>query len=206
MIIPVIIPSDKTQVTMFCNKTAYPVYLSIGNIPKEICRKLSCRTHILLAYLPTTHLEHITNKASRRQTVANLYYACMSHILAPLKTAGIDGLVMTLFACFIGDYSEQLLATGVKSMECPKCDIPTNELKSNTAPFDIHDLHAVLDALALIDEGDLMFVQACCAAGIKPVIHPFWEDLPYTNIFIFQAITPDMLHQLYQGLVKHLLG
>ncbi|KAG1897487.1 uncharacterized protein F5891DRAFT_1129926 [Suillus fuscotomentosus] len=214
-IIPVIISSDKTQVTMFRNKTAYPVYLTIGNIPKEIRRKPSRRAHILLAYLPTTRLEHIANKASRHRAVANLYHACMSRVLAPLKTAGVDGLVMSsgdgarcrchpLFACFVGDYPEQLLAAGVKSMECPKCDVPTDELESNTAQCDIRDLHAVLDALALIDEGDLAFVQACRAAGIKPVVHPFWEDLPYTNIF--QAITPDVLHQLYQGLVKHLLG
>ncbi|KAG1764282.1 hypothetical protein EV702DRAFT_1182605 [Suillus placidus] len=204
-IIPIIISSDKTQVTMFRNKSAYPVYLTIGNIPKEI----------LLAYLPTTRLEHIGNKASRRCTVANLYHACMSRILALLKTAGIDGLVMNsgdgiqhhchpLFACFAGDYPEQLLSTGVKAMECPKCDIPTEELGSNTAPFEICDLHAVLDALARIDDGDLAFVQACREAGIKPVIHPYWEDLPHANIF--QAITPDVLHQLYQGLIKHLLG
>ncbi|KAG1891787.1 uncharacterized protein F5891DRAFT_950327, partial [Suillus fuscotomentosus] len=36
-IILIIISSDKTQVTMFHNKTAYPVYLTIGNIPKDIC-------------------------------------------------------------------------------------------------------------------------------------------------------------------------
>ncbi|KAG2129435.1 hypothetical protein DEU56DRAFT_741345, partial [Suillus clintonianus] len=62
----------------------------------------------------------------------------------------------------------------------------------------------VLDALAAIDHGDLEFVRACHEAGIKPIIHPFWEPLPYTNIF--RAITPDVLHQLYQGLIKHLLG
>ncbi|KAG0698877.1 hypothetical protein DFH29DRAFT_1016884 [Suillus ampliporus] len=205
-VIPVIISSDKTQVTMFRNKS---------NIPKEIHRKPSHRAHILLAYLPTTRLEHITNKASRRCTIANLYHACVSRVLAPLKTAGIDGLVMSsgdgaqhhchpLFACFAGNYPEQLLATGVMAMECPKCDIPTGELESNTAPFELHDLHTVLDALASLDDGDLVFVQACCAAGIKPVIHPFWEDLPHANIF--QVITPDVLHQLYQGLIKHLLG
>ncbi|KAJ6565412.1 hypothetical protein B0H10DRAFT_1842561, partial [Mycena sp. CBHHK59/15] len=32
------------------------------------------------------------------------------------------------------------------------------------------------------------------------IYHPFWEGLPYTNIF--QAISPDILHQLYQGIVK----
>ncbi|KAG1823723.1 uncharacterized protein BJ212DRAFT_1262785, partial [Suillus subaureus] len=36
------------------------------------------------------------------------------------------------------------------------------------------------------------------------IIHPFWETLPYANIF--QAVMLDALHQLYQGLVKHLLG
>ncbi|KAG1721549.1 uncharacterized protein EDB91DRAFT_1256472 [Suillus paluster] len=60
-----------------------------------------------------------------------------------------------LFACFVGNYPEQLLATGVKAMECPKCDIPTDELESNTTLFEMRDLHAVLDALATIDDIDL---------------------------------------------------
>ncbi|KAG2055202.1 hypothetical protein BDR06DRAFT_989180 [Suillus hirtellus] len=214
-IVPVIILTDKTQVTMFRNKTAYPIYLTIGNIPKDICRKPSRHAHILLTYLPTTHLEHITNKALHCRSVVNLYHACMARMLSPLEKAGFDSLAMCsgdgilrhchpLFACFVGDYPEQVLATAVKTTECPKCDIPPDELESSTTPFEIWDLHAILDALATIDVGDLKFVQACRDAGIKPVIHPFWERLPYANIF--QAVTPDILHQLYQGLVKHLLG
>ncbi|KAG2130636.1 uncharacterized protein EDB93DRAFT_1255833 [Suillus bovinus] len=74
-IIPVIISTDKTQVTMFRNKTAYPVYLTIGNILKEIRQKPSRCVQILLGYLPTTHLEHIANKASRHRSAANLYHA-----------------------------------------------------------------------------------------------------------------------------------
>ncbi|KAG1832887.1 hypothetical protein DFJ58DRAFT_719474 [Suillus subalutaceus] len=193
-IVPIIISTDKTQVTVFRNKTAYPVYLTIGNIPKEIRRKPSRRAQILLGYLPTTHLEHITNKASRRRSSANLYHACMSHILSPLEKAGLDGLVMQsgdgvsrhchpLFACFVGDYPEQLLATGIKTTECPKCDIPPDELESSTTPFEIRDFDAVLEALATIDIGALEFVQACREAGIKPIVHPFWEKLPYVNIF-----------------------
>jgi len=75
---------------------------------------------------------------------------------------------------------------------------------SNTAPFHLRKLREVLDALATLNEGSMSFVHACSAAGIKPIIHPFWEDLPFANVF--HAITPDVLHQLYQGLVKHLLG
>jgi hypothetical protein len=64
-IVPVIISTDKTQLTLFRNKSAYPVYLTIGNIPKEIRRKPSAQAYILLGYLPTTHLETVTNKTAR---------------------------------------------------------------------------------------------------------------------------------------------
>lgn len=69
-IIPIIISTDKTQLTVFRNKSAYPVYMTIGNIPKDIRRKPSRRAYILLGYLPTTKLNHITNKASRRRAIS----------------------------------------------------------------------------------------------------------------------------------------
>ncbi|KAG1894665.1 uncharacterized protein F5891DRAFT_1254818 [Suillus fuscotomentosus] len=214
---PVIISLDKTQVTMFRNKTVYPVYMTIRNIPKDIRRKPSCQAHVLLAYLPTTCLEHVTNKAARRRMLANLYHACVGCILAPLAAAGINGINMQsgdgimhrgrpLFACFAGDYPEQVLATAVKATPCPKCDVPSDELglATGVANWQPQDLGAVLDALCALDQGGLAFVRACADAGIKPIVHPFWEGLPYVNIF--DSITPDILHQLYQGLVKHLLA
>jgi hypothetical protein len=66
MVIPVILSSDKTQLTLFRSKMAYPVYLTIGNIPKEIWRKPSRHAQILVAYIPTTKLEDITNQAGHR--------------------------------------------------------------------------------------------------------------------------------------------
>ncbi|KAG2160170.1 uncharacterized protein EDB93DRAFT_1099531 [Suillus bovinus] len=188
-IIPIIISSDKTQLTLFRNKAAYPVYLTIGNIPKEIQRKPSCGASLC------------------RRTMANLYHACLHCVLTPLKSVGLDGLRMAsvdgalrrchlLFASFVGDYPEQLLATGIKFGECPKCDVDADKTGSNTAPFHLQKMSKVLDALAALDDGNLSFVRACSAAGIKPIVHPFWEDLPFTNIF--RVITPDVLHQLHQ--------
>ncbi|KAI9435762.1 hypothetical protein H4582DRAFT_1763039, partial [Lactarius indigo] len=52
-IIPIILSSDKTQITLFRNKSAYPLYMTIGNIPKEIRRRPSSRAYVLVAYLPT---------------------------------------------------------------------------------------------------------------------------------------------------------
>ena len=36
------------------------------------------------------------------------------------------------------------------------------------------------------------------------VFKPFWEDFPLTDIH--KTITPDVLHQLYQGVLKHLIS
>jgi hypothetical protein len=49
-IIPIILSSDKTQLTVFGNKMAYPVCLTIGNIPKAFAINLLtiaiCLLHI----------------------------------------------------------------------------------------------------------------------------------------------------------------
>ncbi|KAH8101620.1 hypothetical protein BXZ70DRAFT_1019531, partial [Cristinia sonorae] len=210
-IVPIIISSDKTKLTTFKGKSAYPVYLTIANIPKDIRRKPSHHAQILLAYLPTSRLEHIKNKASRRRMNANLFHACMRKILSPLERAGLDGKHMTsgdgavrrchpIYAAHVGDYPEQVLVTGVKSGECPGCDAPKDDLGNHT-PYPFRNLDAVCKALATADP--IQRVKACAAAGIKPIFRPYWEDLPYTNIFL--AITPDILHQLYQGVIKHLV-
>ena len=94
-IIPVIISFDKTQLTLFRNKCAYPVYMTISNLPKDIRRKPSCWGHILLAYLPVTRLEHVTNQAAYWRMLSNLFHACMGRVLEPLKTAGVDGVLMS---------------------------------------------------------------------------------------------------------------
>ncbi|KAJ6468948.1 hypothetical protein C8R45DRAFT_1055231 [Mycena sanguinolenta] len=214
-IIPIIISTDKTQTTMFRNKSAYPVYMTIGNIPKGIRRKPSRQGYILIGYLPTTRLEHIKVAAACRRAIANLYHACMRKILSPLKAAGLNGIYMAsgdgvvrrthpILAVFSGDYPEQCLAAGCKAGECPTCPVESDELGDLEALYEPRDLDAVLAALAKA-EGDAMeFTRACKDAGIKPIHHPFWEDLPFVNIFL--SITPDILHQLFQGVIKHVVS
>jgi hypothetical protein len=213
-LIPIILSSDKTQITLFGGKSAYPVYLTIGNLPKEIRRKPSMNAQILLAYLPVADFEAVTNQAARRRMKANLFHACMRKILQPLVEAGKQGVPMAsgdgvirrchpILAAYACDYMEQILVVGCKMGECSECQVPPHELGIGVDKYKTRNLGTIRAALATYHTAPNRFTSACRDAGIKPIVHPFWEDLPHCNIF--RCITPDILHQLYQGLIKHLV-
>jgi hypothetical protein len=92
--VPLIVSSDKTQLTLFRDKQAYPVYLTIGNIPKAIRRKPSLHAQLLMGYIPTAKLEGISNKSAQRRALANLFHSCMDAILGPIASYGETGLPM----------------------------------------------------------------------------------------------------------------
>ena len=214
-IIPVILSSDKTQLTVFGNKLAYPVYLTIGNVPKGIRRKPSRHSHMLIAYLPTARLDHITNQAARRRTLANLYHSCKRRITQPLQKAGSQGTQMArgdgvihhthpIHAAEVCDYQEQILIAAIKSGLCPTCPIPREEIGEGDTTYEIRDLPSILAALSKADGNPTVFTKACHEAGIKPIYRPFWDNLPFACIF--RSFTPDILHQLYQGMIRHLIS
>ena len=213
-LIPIILSSDKTQLTRFRAKSAYPVYLTIGNIRKDVRRKPSRHAQMLIGYIPTTRLEHIRNAAARRRALANLFHGCMREIVAPIASYGETGIPMMsgdgvwrrchpLLAAFVGDYPEQVLVTCTYSGRCPKCTVPPDQL-GDFIKFPLRDCNNALDVYELADGDATRFHAACRAAGLKPVYRPFWEHLPLSNIFL--SITPDILHQLLQGVMKHVLA
>jgi hypothetical protein len=146
-------------------------------------------------------------------------------ILEPLEKYGKSGINMArasgvvhrchpLFAIYACDYPEQLLVTGSKN--CPKGYLPSAETgdppctadDSTQPPFtlpncSIHKPNDVRSALKLYGEDDQGFLNECNRLGIKAIANPFWKQLPYANVFL--SITPDILHQLYQGMTKHLI-
>jgi len=84
------------------------------------------------------------------------------------------------------------------------CPAKHNELDDPACVGEPCNLARILDALDSIDDGPTEFTCACKVAGIKPIQQPFWKDLPFVNIY--HCITPNILHQLYQGVIKHLIG
>jgi hypothetical protein len=87
-----IVSSDKIQLTLFWDKQAYPVYLTVGNIPKAIHQKPLLHAQLLMGYIPTTKLEGISNKSAQCHAFANLFHSCMDVILGLIASYGETGL------------------------------------------------------------------------------------------------------------------
>ncbi|KAJ3555302.1 hypothetical protein NP233_g12242 [Leucocoprinus birnbaumii] len=167
------------------------------------------------AYLPTTKLHHIANNALRCQALANLFHTCMHFILKALEMYGRNGIKLVssngatwlcfpILAAYVTDYPEQVLVGIIKYGTCAVCPVPCDEIGNPESTEDPRDIGPILEALSKITEGAHVFKQAYSTAGVKPIQKPFWCNLPFLNIY--SSITPDILHQLHQGLVKHLIS
>ena len=94
----------------------------------------------------------------------------------------------------------------MKTGECPTCETPQDKLGEFVEGQNLghRDLKRILEALDSFDNDPGGFLQVCSEVGIKPIVELFWKDLPYVHIY--RSITPDILHQLYQGIIKHLIS
>ena len=217
---PVIIATDKTQLTQFSgSKSAYPVYLTLGNIPRAIRRKPSQQACVLIGYLSVEKiLGSKLTKNDKSSRIQRLFHDSMRTILGPLKEVGRTGMEVTggdgkvrmvypILACYVADYPEQCLVTCSKYGTCPKCRCPADELGIK-APGERRTQASTMKVIneAKASSRNLhQFHSLCQAQGVSGnVQHPFWEGFPYTDIHL--SITPDILHQLYQGVFKHMIA
>lgn len=214
-----IVATDKTQLTQFSgSKVAYPVYLTLGNIPKAIRRKPSRHACVLLGYLPT---EKISKKGLTKTQVKTrtqrLFHESMKVIFSTLDTAGKEGVEMTnakgeirqvypYLASYVADYPEQCLIACSKYGTCPKCQCThkqLQDLKKYPLRTPKWTEKIIQDAQAQTTT-PYQFHEYCQKKEVAGgVTHPFWKG--YTLTDIHQAITPDILHQLYQGVLKMLV-
>jgi hypothetical protein len=216
----VIIATDKTQLTQFSgNKAAYPVYLTIGNIPKATRRKPSKHACVLLAYLSVDKIDRSRmNDQEHRSRVQRLFHESMRIVLEPLIAGGKNGIEMTssdgavrrvhpILTCYVADYPEQCLVACTKYGTCPKCKASAKHLE-DPLPTENRTqkwTETIIDDGKKHANGNPQKLHAYCmsfdVAG--SVYKPFWEGFPLCNIH--SSITPDVLHQMYQGVFKHLV-
>ena len=125
-----------------------------------------------------------------------------------MEIIGGDGLVRLVFpvlACYVADYPEQCLVTCSKYGTCLKCQARADELlelKKSTARTQTWTMDTINQTKASA-ETNSAFRTKCMEAGVGGVFLSFWHGFPHCDIH--HSITPDVLHQLYQGVFKHML-
>jgi hypothetical protein len=168
---------------------------------------------MLIGYIPTSCLEGIGNKAAWWCALGNIFHFCMQSIMAPITSCDETGIAMMsgdgiwcqchpILAAYIGNYPKQALVTCTYYDCCPKCTVNPNNL-GDLARSPLHDYDEALEVFQLANGDVCTFHSTCLKADLKPVFHLFWEVLPLANIFV--TITPDILHQLLQGVMKKLV-
>ncbi|KAG1892025.1 hypothetical protein F4604DRAFT_1875493 [Suillus subluteus] len=192
-IAPIILSSDKMSLSQFRgDKSAWPVYMSIGNIAKAKRRQASARATVLIGYLPASKLDCFTPDA-RSLAGYRLFHHCMALLLQPLIGAGSDGVEMVCVDSwvrpYVADFPEQCLVSCCKENRCLKCLVAANERGDALNS-------AMRDPERKIGQHPPEFE----ANGLHAVYKPFWADLPHADIFL--AFTPDLLHQLHKGVFK----
>ncbi|KAJ8079817.1 hypothetical protein PM082_016639 [Marasmius tenuissimus] len=204
---PVILSSDKTRLSMFRgDKSAWPVYLTIGNISKDIRRKVNTHATVLVGYLPVGKFDCYTEK-TRSVAQYRTFHHCMSLLTESLIEAGTQGVSMTcadgllrwvfpILAAYVADYPEQCLVACCMENRCPICRVDPKERGTHAAS----ELRTPTEALRLLNNWQLGHDNDFIKHGLRDIPDPFWAKLPYSNIF--QSFTPNLLHQLHKGVFK----
>ena len=192
--------------------------MTLGNLPRSIRRRPSQHACVLVAYLSVSKSvgQELTKK-HKSARIQQIFHDSMRVVLEPLKEAGKDGMevvfgdgyvrrVYPILACYVADYPEQCLVTCAKYGTCPKCLVSEDELGERQPG----KRRAQKTTLAVINNNLSIstslsnFQDRCKQRKVSgAVTRPFWDGFPLCDIHM--SITPDILHQLYQGVIKHLI-
>jgi len=129
-IVPVICASDKTHLTnLLDDQYAWPLYLTIGNIRKDIRHIPNKRAWILVGLIPCP--------LTGAKNIDQAWHSAVGTVLSQLRHLNITGPGLKWdcadgfqqqcylqFAAWVRDYPEQVVIAQVSYGSCPMCEIP----------------------------------------------------------------------------------
>jgi hypothetical protein len=203
--VPVICASDMNHLINFSgDQDAWPLYLTLGNIRKYICRSPQMHACILVGLIPCPLTAAQKFVAAWPSAVGTVLFQLRHFDLTGrgMKWDCADGFQRQsypLLAPWDRDHLEEVIIAQVSYGSYPMCHIPKD------APM-WHSTFRLLDNLRdqhiyskLLEDNH---IDALLTLSVHPISHQFWK-YPLCNIY--RLWQPNELHQLLLGLVKDLL-
>jgi hypothetical protein len=155
--VPLIGGSDKPQLTDFsCEKKAWLIYLTIGNIHSSIQNKYSYLAQIVLAFLPVPprfqRNSAPDNRAQRdlkQQVLCDIAMIVLDPVTGIPKGGDIGSCALwpcsdgkmsrcwPIVVSWLADHMEHANLMRIKYNTCPKCQTPKDKLGSLILPLDL---------------------------------------------------------------------
>ncbi|KAF5355407.1 hypothetical protein D9757_015183 [Collybiopsis confluens] len=192
-----------------------------ATIAPSIRRKPGSRACVLIAYLSADKPDKTgLSPDSLRLRKREIFHRSMAAVLQPLKEAGDpkgrglelvggDGAVRRVYpilAVYVADYPEQCLVTCTKSGTCPRCRRKADELELPTPGIPRKQAwtqQIIQDAYSSCST-QLAAHELCMEDDVSGAVYqPFWVGFPLSDIH--RTMAPDVLHQLYLGVIPYLI-
>jgi len=209
--------SDQTHLTNLSgDKKAWPVYITLGNLPSSRRNSPTSMAVLLLALLPIAPKLSNSSKADQhqRQINSDTLQDVFELIIAPLQDPAHDSLPIdcangkvrmcfSILAAWIADHMENVALHGIKSNVCPRWEVPAVKLGTNMKLYPGRDyaIYHNYDYENWIGETD--------HADIRP--ESLGMRLGQNVFYRLNRISPsdlhkqDMLYTDYLGLFKHMM-
>ena len=213
-VIPVLLGSDKTHLSLFAgNKSAWPLYMSIGNIHSKVRNSPSRNAWITIAYLPVAAF-----RKDNGDNESRLYHQCVKHVLSPLARPGRVGLSLVdsvgavrschpIVAAHFADLPEQSIIN-VVARRCSTVTTARYKQLGESTPQPLRTYEWIMANIrGTCDEVDprevAMYHKAALKLGLNSVTEPYWADLPWYQPEL--CLCPDILHGLLRFWRDHIL-
>jgi hypothetical protein len=223
--------SDSTQLSLHSGDTsAHALYMSLGNIDKDVRAKTSNGAWILVAYIPKSKFEITLAKTTDlskndRSTLVNLlnqrlFHRCMEIITLPFRRTephlamdpeGNLRSVLYDLSIYGADLEEQCDIAALAWNTCPQCDSQGNTLGdagTQTARLSSSILQDIKQVKRELKQKithrqytPIEYLKLAKTYGLNGVDKPFWRKLP--SVDICQILSPDLLHGYHKMFFDH---
>ncbi|KAG8824504.1 hypothetical protein FRC17_009084 [Serendipita sp. 399] len=216
-LLAVLLGSDKAHLTEYSgDKSAWPLYLSLGNIHSSVRNKPTMQCWILLAYIPIPIFTE--SKSQHTALQQRLFHQCLDVVLKSIKHVGKKGKDMrdslgnvrrcyTRIAAYLADYPEQVLINVAAQNNSPVTTAGHHDL-GDSLPHPRRTKEWILSqiekAKQMVDPSNIEeYTEVAKELGLNAVDRPFWcHHVGYEPDLI---IAPDILHGLFRFWRDHIL-